>query len=208
MRTAYLNNFQRQFLAENHYENAHAGRFFTILPGNWRQFANEWIAEDPMAFSITGGAGDIQDTDLISADTVEGLVEAINAYKDKNEWDTPAIDAAAVQATIDRYNELCAAGADDDFGKEARYLVPIDNGPYFAVARGGLSVPAILGGLIIDENGQCLDEELAPIPGLFAAGNASGPFFGGVDYPLDVLGLSVGRAITTGYVTGAYVAAL
>ena len=76
------------------------------------------------------------------------------------------------------------------------------------MARGGLSVPAILGGLIIDENGQCLNEDQQPIAGLFAAGNASGPFFGGVDYPLDVLGLSVGRAITTGYVTGAYVAAL
>ncbi len=208
MRTAYLNNFQRQFLAEAHYENAQAGRFFTILPGNWRQYANEWIAEDPMAFSITGGAGEIQDSDLISADTLEGLVEAINAFKDEKEWDTPPIDIAAVQATVDRYNELCASGADDDFGKESRYLIPIDNGPYFAVARGGVSVPAILGGLIIDENGQCLDEERTPIPGLFAAGNASGPFFGGVDYPLDVLGLSVGRAIATGYVTGAYVASL
>ena len=208
MRTAYLNNFQRQLLADNGYENANAGRFFSILPGNWRQFAEEWIAEDPLAFSITGGAGDIQDSDLISAETIEDLVAAINAFKDEKKWDTPAIDAAAVKATVERYNELCAAGADDDFGKEARYLVPIDNGPYFAVARGGLSVPAILGGLIIAENGQCLNEDQQPIAGLFAAGNASGPFFGGVDYPLDVLGLSVGRAITTGYVTGAYVAAL
>ena len=47
-----------------------------------------------------------------------------------------------------------------------------------------------------------------PIEGLFAGGNASGPFFGGGNYPMDIEGLSVGRAITTGYVTGRYVAGL
>ena len=87
-------------------------------------------------------------------------------------------------------------------------MVPIEGEKLFAVSRGGTTVPAMLGGLIIDENGQCLDENGAPITGLFAAGNTSGCFFGGVDYPLDVLGLSVGRAITTGYVTGRYVASL
>lgn len=30
------------------------------------------------------------------------------------------VDAAAVQATVDRYNELCAKGPDDDFGKKGR----------------------------------------------------------------------------------------
>ena len=208
MRTAYLNNFQKFLLSDTNYSNVQLGRFFTLLPGDWRTYADEWIAEDPLAFSITGGAGDIQDSDLLQADTIEGLVEAINAYAEENEWGTDPVDAAAVAASVARYNELCAAGADDDFGKEARYMIPIDKAPYFAVVRGGQSVPAILGGLIIDPNGQCLDENNQPIPGLFAAGNTSGPFFGGVDYPLDVLGLSVGRAITTGYVTGRYVAGL
>ena len=49
---------------------------------------------------------------------------------------------------------------------------------------------------------------MLPIEGLFAVGNASGQFYGGVDYPMDVEGLSIGRAITSGYVTGRYVAAL
>ncbi|MFR3273263.1 MAG: hypothetical protein ACLTQI_05300 [Slackia sp.] len=39
-------------------------------------------------------------------------------------------------------------------------------------------------------------------------GNASGQFFGGVDYPMDIEGLSIGRAITSGYVCGSYVASL
>lgn len=39
-------------------------------------------------------------------------------------------------------------------------------------------------------------------------GNALGPFFGNSNYPMDIEGLSVGRAITAGYVTGRYVASL
>ena len=55
---------------------------------------------------------------------------------------------------------------------------------------------------------RVLNTERKPIEGLYAVGNASGQFYGGVDYPMDVEGLSIGRAITSGYVTGRYVAAL
>ena len=30
------------------------------------------------------------------------------------------VDAAAVRATVNRYNELCAKGSDDDFGEKGR----------------------------------------------------------------------------------------
>ena len=49
---------------------------------------------------------------------------------------------------------------------------------------------------------------ISVMPARVAVGNASGQFYGGVDYPMDVEGLSIGRAITSGYVTGRYVAAL
>ncbi len=49
---------------------------------------------------------------------------------------------------------------------------------------------------------------MKPIEGLFAVGNASCPFFGNSNYPMDIEGLSVGRAITTGFATGRYVAGL
>ena len=53
---------------------------------------------------------------------------------------------------------------------------------------------------MINPKAQVLDNDLNPIPGLYAAGNCSGPFFGGVDYPMDIAGLSVSRAITFGYI--------
>ena len=59
---------------------------------------------------------------------------------------------------------------------------------------------ATLGGLVIDEKQHVLDDNDEPIPGLFAAGNCSGPFFGAVDYPMIFGGLSIGRCITGGFI--------
>ena len=70
---------------------------------------------------------------------------------------------------MNRYNELCAAGADDDFGKNPMYMVPIDSAPYYAVPRGSNNVPAILSGLLCDGNGQC------PSPPTFSPSPASTP---------------------------------
>ena len=109
--------------------------------------------------------------------------------------------------SINRYNELVAKGSDDDFGKRSEYLVPIE-APCYAVPRGANNIDCLVDGLVVDGNFQCLDVDMNPIEGLFAVGNASGPFFGGGNYPMDIEGLSVGRAITTGYVTGRYVAGL
>ena len=55
---------------------------------------------------------------------------------------------------------------------------------------------------------MCIRDRHTPIDGLFAVGNVSGCFYGGVDYPMDVLGLSIGRAITGGYLAGKHVASL
>ena len=144
----------------------------------------------------------------ITADTIEGLAEAMNAYATENDWKLTNIDAAALADTVARYNELCAAGRDEDFGKAAKYLVPIEGGPYYAIPRGSNKLPAIFGGLVVDGNHQCLNGEFEPIGGLYAVGHASGQFFGGVDYPMDIEGLSIGRAITSGYYTGRLVASL
>ena len=79
---------------------------------------------------------------------------------------------------------------------------------YYAVPRGSIRTSAILSGLECDGNGQCYNTSWELIPGLYAAGNASGQFFGGVDYPMNIEGLSIGRAIASGYYVGRYVASL
>ena len=63
------------------------------------------------------------------------------------------------------------------------------------------------GGVVVDENLQCLTPEGAPIEGLYAIGNVAGGFYGGVDYPLTVFGLNLGHNYTQGYVVGKALAA-
>ena len=129
------------------------------------------------------------------ADTIEELAEKLG------------IDPATLSASVERYNELCDKGSDDDFGKDPAYLLPVKNPPFYGIHR-HVRISALCSGVDVDENNQCLTPEGAPIEGLFAIGNCAGHFYGGVDYPLTVYGLSLGRCYTAGYVCGKYVAAL
>ncbi|MEZ5072489.1 MAG: FAD-dependent oxidoreductase [Bacteroidales bacterium] len=141
----------------------------------------------------------------------EGVYEAfINTYKADSIEELAGkldMDPAILSGTVKRYNELAASGQDTDFGKPAHQLHPIDSPPFYGIRR-TLRISAICSGLLVDENQQCLDAEGAPIPGLFATGNLGGGFYGGVDYPLTVYGLSLGRCYTFGYLAGKHVASL
>ena len=110
-------------------------------------------------------------------------------------------------ATVRRYNELVAAGKDDDFGKPADRLIPVVKPPFYGIHR-RVRVSAITSGMLVDENHQALDADGKPIQGLYLIGNLGGGFYGGVDYPLTVFGLSLGRCYTFGYLAGRHVAKL
>ena len=138
---------------------------------------------------------EVEKMSQFKADTLEELAEQMG------------VPADTFAATIERYNELYDKGVDEDFGKRDEYMVPIE-APCYAVPRGANNIDALVDGLWCDGNFQCLDVDMKPIEGLFAVGNASGPFFGNSNYPMDIEGLSVGRAITTGFATGRYVAGL
>ncbi len=129
------------------------------------------------------------------ADTIEELAKKIQ------------VDPAVLLDTVKRYNELAASGVDTDFGKSADRLKPIDTPPFYGIHR-TLRISAICSGLLVNKNHNCLDAGGRPIKGLYAIGNLGGGFYGGVDYPLTVYGLSLGRCYTFGYLAGKHVANL
>ncbi len=116
------------------------------------------------------------------------------------------IPAEQLLATVERYNELCEAGSDDDFGKPAKYMHPIKTGPFWGV-RKHIRVSALCSGVTINENGQALDANGQVIDGLYCVGNLGGPFYGGNDYPFHQTGLSLGRCYTFGMLAGKHAAA-
>lgn len=126
------------------------------------------------------------------------------------------ISGDALEATVVRWNEICANREDPDFqrgtsahdtwwgdptkkGTPEATLGPIENGPFYAVevSSGALGTK---GGPRTDENAQVLDIDGAPIPGLYAAGNvmasAMGMTYGGAGgtiAPGMVFGYRAGR---------------
>ncbi len=115
-------------------------------------------------------------------------------------------------ASIKRYNELCYAGVDSDFGKDAKAMIPIDEPPFYGcktetgggmMAMMGLGGMATISGLITDERLCVLDKEGHPIKGLYACGNTLGGRYG-LGYSTPFAGNSIGMACTHGWLAGRF----
>ena len=191
----YLNNYLTPYVNEVGCETGSVA--FTLADAKFDDEAAEWQETNPEVNVRTCKW-------YFEGNTWEEAVQAMRDDPDAP-WD---VDPEAIKKTVERYNELCAKGEDDDFGKDARYMRALDTPPFRIVPR-DFSTALPLGGLIINKDYQVLKagSSTEVIGGLYAVGNVSGPFFGGVDYPMDVLGLSIGRAITGGYCAGRFAAA-
>ncbi len=109
------------------------------------------------------------------------------------------------KSTVARYNELARNRKDLDFGKHPDRLTTLEK-PLFYACKMTAVYLVILGGLKINTKLQVLDTEGNAIPGLYAAGNVSGSFFGSM-YPTTVPGLTHSRAWTFGRLAGLNAAA-
>ena len=101
-----------------------------------------------------------------------------------------------MKAEIERYNELCHKGVDEDFGKMAKRMFPVENPPYYACqvrqcrhARHGRR-PECTHDLEVTKNGTN-----DPIPGLYVAGNDAWVAASSSTTPVVVAGISLGTAL-------------
>lgn len=133
-------------------------------------------------------AGNIEKGLTVKADSLEELAAAIG------------IPADNFVKTVARYNEICAAGVDPDFGKLPCNLGPVDTAPFYAsIIKGPLLV--MLGGADVDEHLRVMNPEGDVVQNLYAIGNCSGNYYS-VDYPAIIGGMSHGRCLTTGFLLG------
>jgi succinate dehydrogenase/fumarate reductase flavoprotein subunit len=137
------------------------------------------------------------------AEKVEGEVEAGSFFRGEtlDELATAiGVPADTLKKTVERYNSMCDAGIDRDFGVPERFLSSVKEGPFYAanVSAWLLALPY---GLRCDANSQVLDIEDKPIDGLFAIGNVQGDFFAN-SYPVTLPGTSHGRGVVFGYLVG------
>ena len=136
--------------------------------------------------------------ELVDQTTPDSFVQAYEADSLFHLALATQMNPEVLICSVERYNALCEGGEDSDCGKDAQYLVPLVTPPFYAV-RGYAICRGSLGGLVIDETGQTLDENGEAIAGLYAAGTlASRPFFSRTYDGGSALGIGA----TMGYVAG------
>lgn len=112
-------------------------------------------------------------------DTIEELIEGCG------------FDPECFTATVERYNQLCEKGEDTDCFKDPAFMVPVKDGPFYA-AHWGCMITSTRCGLKTDEHARVVDTAGKPIPGLYAAGNNGGRFYGS-SYPGTMGGTGIGH---------------
>lgn len=136
---------------------------------------------------------------ILKADTIEELAAQMT--------DVLEVEPSVLVDTWKHYNEICAAGVDDEFGRPAisndnPNLVALDQPPFYAMKL----QPALYstcGGPRKNEKGQILDTESNPIPRLYEAGvlgHISGKVY-------SVAGFNYAECFNWGRISGANAAA-
>lgn len=156
---------------------------------DWEDMGSGMMKKEPPIDIVASTEKGVADGDVFKADTIEELAK---------EMDVPE---ETLIATVERYNVLCDAGYDDDYGKQARRLKPVRKAPFYAVRRRA-GVLCTLNGIITNGDYQALDADRNVIDGLYVVGNCQGNFFGGLEHQMIIPGMSLGRAMTTGRVAG------
>jgi 3-oxosteroid 1-dehydrogenase len=172
----------------------------------WLVFDQTYV--DRYGFRVTaGGVGSEVPSWVPRGETASELAEVLG------------IDTDALEATIERWNELCLEGHDPDFGRgnsafdcwwgdphrkgrRDATLGPLTRGPFYAyqIHSGTLGTK---GGPRVDPSARVLDLSGSPIRGLYAAGNVMGSPFG---MTYGGPGGTLGPAMVFGYLAGQHAA--
>ena len=113
-------------------------------------------------------------------------------------------DMPELPHTVEMYNAYCEAGHDEEFFKNPTFLTPITKGPFYVVEYEP-SAWGTLGGLRTDSCLRVVNADLAPIPGLYAAGVDAGSLYCQPYYQVE--GAAVGLAFGSGILAAETIAA-
>jgi succinate dehydrogenase/fumarate reductase flavoprotein subunit len=106
---------------------------------------------------------------------------------------------------VEKYNALCATGVDSQYGKDAKYMIPVDTPPFYTAPSSNSRTTSAglvtLAGVNTDANLRVVNAAGDVIPGLYAAGNCLGGRYGAA-YATPYAGNSIGMAMTHGRVAG------
>ncbi len=130
-----------------------------------------------------------------SANTIEELAALIG------------VDPQALTQTVADYNRYCAEGFDGDCFKEAEYLVPFTQPPYYAI-KAELGTDGAFGGVLVNGNMQAYRRDGSLIDGLYVTGDfASGRFVNMTGVKVQLIN-DMSWALASGFIAGTQAAGL
>lgn len=169
----------------------------------WWIFDDARFTKAPLVPTYSGPAGPVRDHDW-SADNVAELDRGwIRSGASIAELAKACdLDPDALAATVARYNDLCALGRDDDFGRDPVTLTPLTGDRFYAVALwpGGSHT---VGGPRRDEHARVVAVRGGVVPNLYSAGELGSVH--GLLYPAG--GASLAECMAFGRVAGTEAAA-
>lgn len=151
-----------------------------------RRFVNEMETRDIVSAAVLKNPE--RSAYLIFDQNIRDSLKAIETYAKQNLLSEGAtllelsrmiaVDAVALEYTIDEYNKAVLAKKDTEFGRNPESMErTISTPPFYAIEI----EPAIhhtMGGLKINTKAQVLNKLNLPVPGLFAAGEVTGGVHG------------------------------
>jgi len=171
---------------------------FAIWDSNYAEATKPWHKQgqvrgaDPIdpAEIAAGWETDVTNGSKVKGNTIEEVINQLGLPLEKT------------LATINHYNNLCAAGVDSDYHKRAERLAPITQAPFYGAKSESPVFLTVLGGLRTNVNMQVCDANDDPIPGLYNVGTMVGDYYANL-YNFVVEGNNYGaNCITFGYMTG------
>lgn len=139
----------------DHYENV----------GSYQQLMTVFSEDTPMT-GLTEQLMELKDLDsLYQGETLAELAQ------------TASLDPKQFEETISTYNESCKKGFDEEYGKPAKYLHALEEGPFYALECGALYY-GTGGTMKVATKCECVDDEFNVVPGLYAVGTDAGGLLG------------------------------
>lgn len=148
-------------------------------------YINNYAKLPGLAAEIEADGADEKRTNVLTAPTIEELAAKID------------VDPATLEAEVDQYNAFCHDGLDRKFHKEPEYLIPVAEGPFYAVKM-ETGVMISMGAMRTDDHWRALDKDDSPIPGLYVVGCDAGGLWG-ESYSLPIPGSANGFSLTSGW---------
>ncbi|MBV6415932.1 MAG: hypothetical protein CMLOHMNK_00455 [Steroidobacteraceae bacterium] len=155
-----------QYIETPHYRAGPVHMIFDAITCQHNKLVTEVMSWNPVVRGYRwsdDNSAEIAKGWIVQADSIEALAPKIGR------------DPAALKATVERYNAACRQQRDDDFGRNPQTLMPVAQGPFYAIRIDPVIV-CTGGGARRNIRSEVLDHEGRPIPRLYEAGELGSMF--------------------------------